>query len=230
MPVKMNSNSKSRIIFFIVTMLFCITSCQKEPKNNQPVEVNFATVMIGEQEWMVANLDVEIFRNGDAIPEVQSDEEWEKFDDDHKPCWCYYDNDPENGKTYGKLYNYYAVYDKRGLAPAGWHVPKIDDWSELADFLGGPEYAGEKMKSTSGWVEDGNGTNESGFNGLPGGKRADFGSFYVIGDTGFWWCSTQQKEIPGKAFELHLYFDKQEAGWGYSSYGEGYSVRCVKDK
>jgi len=81
------------------------------------------TVNIGTQTWMAKNLNVSIFANGDPIPEVKTNEEWKKAAEEKKPAWCYYENDPANGAIYGKLYNWYAVSDPRGLAPKGWHIP-----------------------------------------------------------------------------------------------------------
>jgi uncharacterized protein (TIGR02145 family) len=138
--------------------------------------VNFSnaqTVTIGSQVWMTKNLDVATFRNGDSIPHAKTDEEWEKAGENKQPAWCYYNNDPANGAKYGKLYNWYAVTDSRGLAPVGYHIPTSAEWTKLTDFLGGEGVAGTKMKSKSGWNDyrgkSGNGTNSSGFNGLPGG-------------------------------------------------------------
>jgi uncharacterized protein (TIGR02145 family) len=128
---------------------------------------NAQQIKIGTQTWTTTNLDVSTFRNGDEITEAKTDAEWNK----PNPAWCYYDNDPANGKIYGKLYNWYAVIDKRGLAPAGWHIPNDAEWWTLTDYLGGEAKAGTKMKSQSGWKNNGNGTNASGFAGLPGGCR-----------------------------------------------------------
>ena len=86
-----------------------------------------------------------------------------------KSGWCYYDNKIENGKKFGKLYNWFAVNDKRGLAPAGWHISSDSECRYTTDFLGGEDTAGTKMKSATVWNKDGIGTNESGFIGLPGG-------------------------------------------------------------
>lgn len=66
-------------------------------------------VKVGDQIWMGRNLDVSTFRNGDPIPYAETDEEWEEAGENGEPAWCYYDNDPENGEKYGKLYNWYAV-------------------------------------------------------------------------------------------------------------------------
>jgi uncharacterized protein (TIGR02145 family) len=110
---------------------------------------SYKSVKIGTQTWMAENLNVSTFRNGDLIPEAKTKEEWEKAGKEGKPAWCYYDNDPKNGAKYGKLYNWYAVNDHRGLAPAGWHVPTDTEWTTLGDQLGSDP--GKKMKSTSGW-------------------------------------------------------------------------------
>jgi uncharacterized protein (TIGR02145 family) len=121
--------------------------------NNTPVKNTpsgpYKTVTIGTQVWMKENLSVSTFRNGDPIPEAKTDEEWERAGEEGKPAWCYYDNDVKNGTKYGKLYNWYAVNDARGLAPSGYHVPTDEEWKMIKDFLG--DDAGTKMKSTSGW-------------------------------------------------------------------------------
>ena len=108
-------------------------------------------VAIGTQVWTTKNLDVATFRNGDAIPQAKTDEEWEVAGNNKQAAWCYYENNTANGTKYGKLYNWYAVNDYRGLAPAGWHVPTDEEWTVLSTFLGGEDLAGKKMKSTSGW-------------------------------------------------------------------------------
>ena len=94
------------------------------------------TVSIGDQIWMCKNLNVAYFSNGDPIPEAKTEEEWLLAEDEEKPAWCYYDNDPANGEIYGKLYNWHAVHDPRGLAPKGWHVPSDAEWKELEMALG----------------------------------------------------------------------------------------------
>ena len=98
--------------------------------------LNAQTVTIGTQVWMTKNLDVAKFRNGDPIPEAKTDEEWEKAGENKQPAWCNYDNNPANGTKYGKLYNWHAVNDPRGLAPEGYHVPTDAEWTILENFLG----------------------------------------------------------------------------------------------
>jgi len=185
------------------------------------------TVTIGTQVWMTKNLDVATFRNGDPIPEAKTDEEWEKAGENKQPAWCYYDNDTANGAKYGKLYNWYAVNDSRGLAPTGWHVPSNAELYTLTDFLGGEGVAGTKMKSTSGWAENGNSTNTSGFSGLPGGNRYSNGSFYDIGKYGSWWSSTEN--ATGSAWYRYLYYNDGDVGRSSFSKKSGFSVRCLRD-
>ena len=110
---------------------------------------NIKTVTIGTQVWMTTNLNVDKFRNGDPIPEAKTNEEWERAGENHQPAWCYYENKAANGTKYGKLYNWYAVNDPRGLAPEGFHVPSDEEWTTLEEYLG--DDAGKKMKSKSGW-------------------------------------------------------------------------------
>lgn len=116
-------------------------------------------------KWTSKNLDVDKFRNGDIIPEAKTAEDWQFAQDYGKPAWCHYDNDPENGKKYGKLYNRFAVNDPRGLAPDGYHIPTNDEWTDLENLLG--EEAGKKLKSKNGWEDNLSGIDLIGFNALP---------------------------------------------------------------
>ncbi|MCX6159142.1 MAG: fibrobacter succinogenes major paralogous domain-containing protein [Ignavibacteriae bacterium] len=150
----------------------------------------YKTVKIGNQEWMAENLNVGHYRNGDVIPQVQDDNEWENL---RTGAWCYYENEKSNGKTYGKLYNWYAVNDPRGLAPEGWHIPSDVEWNIIIDYLGGGDVAGGKMKAKTKWESPNTGaTNESGFTGLPGGLRGYDGIFYYIGKTADFWSSSEE--------------------------------------
>ena len=188
-------------------------------------------VTIGKQVWMTQNLNVDKFRNGDPIPEAKTEEEWTKAGYYGEPAWCYYNNNPDNGDRYGKLYNWYAVHDPRGLAPEGWKIPSDKDWSRLTAFLGGGSVAGTKMKSTDFWAhndgESGNGTNESGFSGLPGGLRDIFGAFLDIGKGGYWWSSS--KFASDSAWYRTLYYDDGDVNRDYFSNIIGFSVRCLRD-
>lgn len=185
------------------------------------------TKKIGDQEWSVTNLNVDKFRNGDAIPQAQSKEEWAQAEKNQKPAWCYYENDPANGEKYGKLYNWYAVKDSRGLAPKGWHIPSDVEWTKLTDYLGGAYRAGKKMKYTRGWKDNGNGTNESDFSGLPGGFRNFDGGFNYVGHDGYWWSSSEVNTI-GAWFRTLGYRAGKVGRFNYLA-ENGFSVRCLRD-
>lgn len=205
------------------------SSSSNEPSSNK-VTINEASsneVTIGTQVWMTSNLNIEKFRNGDPIPQVKTAAEWRKAGENHQPAWCYYANDSNNGEKYGKLYNWYAVNDKRGLAPKGYHVPSDEEWTTLTDYLGGEDKAGAKMKSKNGWAVDGNGTNSSGWSGLPGGFRSYKGTFYDIDRNGYWWSSSDH--YTRNAWYRHLDYDfgKVRTNWNPTAYG--YSVRCLRD-
>ena len=183
-------------------------------------------VRFGDQVWTSKNLNVSTYRNGDKIPQVQDKKAWVNL---KTGAWCYYENKAENGTKYGKLYNWYAVNDKRGLAPKGYHIPSDAEWTKLTDYLGGEYIAPAKMKSTYGWYEDGNGINESGFEALPGGGRAEkLGHFYNIGAFGYWWSSSDC--IYGFAWFRNLSFNKRDGIISNFKFKEaGISVRCIKN-
>ena len=188
--------------------------------------IGFAqTVVIGTQGWSTKNLDVSTFRNGDSIPEAKTNEEWKKAFENKQPTWCYYDNDPANGTKYGKLYNWFAVNDPRGLAYAGYHVPTDDEFEILEKYLG--EQAGKKMKSTSGWLGLKN-NNSSGFTGLPGGARYHEGIFDDIYSLGIWWSSTGYDTSFAKCRLLSMN-NEISGSWKYIK-SMGLSVRCIKNE
>jgi uncharacterized protein (TIGR02145 family) len=190
---------------------------------------NNEEVTIGTQVWTLKNLDVTTYRNGDAIPEVTDPTEWANLT---TGAWCYYDNDQANGGIYGKLYNWYAIIDSRGLAPEGWHIPTIDEWLTLANYLGGENVAGCKIKetNTTHWRSPNTGaTNESGFTALGGGHRggSNCNVFFSILEEGSWWSSSVYSGT--QAWFVVLTYQREDIrrieDWKCS----GKSVRCVKD-
>ena len=187
-------------------------------------------VSIGSQTWALKNLDVSTYRNGDPIPEVQNPTTWASLT---TGAWCYNNNITSNGSTYGKLYNWYAVNDPRGLAPNGYHIPSDAEWTTLTTYLANIYITGNEggaMKETglSHWLSPNTGaTNSSGFTGLPGGSRSSNGLFSSVGQRGNWWSS-----LGGFVNDAWL----RSLGYNYgsvNSYQEykqnGSSVRCVKD-
>ena len=98
----------------IILLLFILTELNAQTIKDFDGNV-YKTVTIGEQVWLLENLNTSHYRNGDPIPEVKTKSEWADCSKKEKGAWCYYSNDPINGKKYGKLYNWYAVNDSRGL-------------------------------------------------------------------------------------------------------------------
>jgi uncharacterized protein (TIGR02145 family) len=207
---------------------------------------DYSLVEIGGQCWFAENLRTELYANGDTIASILSDSEWEittngavavygedegceNFSPDGDAC-----DSTWSLNEYGRLYNWYAVDDIRGLCPTGWHVSTDEEWMTLEMELGMSEAEandtgwrgtdqGTQMKTTYGWYEGGNGTNSSGFSGLPGAYRFTDGNFYASGKVGRWWCSTQN-------LCRFLYWDHPEVRRQYTSaFNNGYSVRCIMD-
>jgi uncharacterized protein (TIGR02145 family) len=212
----------SLILSAVVLTAMMLSSCGGGASTEEGASTE---VTIGTQVWMTKNLDVATFRNGDPIPQAKTNEEWKKAGENQQPAWCYYDNDPANGVKYGKLYNWYAVNDSRGIAPVGYHIPSDAEWTKLEDFLGSD--TGKKMKSKNGWYADGNGTNTSGFSGLPGGLRNFIGNFKFIGSDGFWSSSTQNNTY--NAWYRNLYYDNGNVNRYFNYKADGFSVRCLRD-
>lgn len=184
--------------------------------------------------WMPNNLNVDKFRNGDPILEAKSTEEWIEANEKGIPAWCHYENKLSLGQEYGKLYNWYAVNDPRGLAPNGWHIPSDEEWEELNnyihEFANGDDLdaAARTIKNKSGWKL--NGSNETGFSALPAGKREFDGTFLKLGESADWWSSIEinnryasKRTLYNTNLGYDLFTD------GRVNKGSGLSVRCVKD-
>lgn len=192
----------------------------KDPRDGRV----YKTVKIGNQVWMAENLNTDRFRNGDIIPNEKTMVEWLEAGEHEQPSWCYWNNTSYNG---AKLYNWYAVNDPRGLAPEGWHIPTGDEWARLIDYLGGEDKAGSKMKSKSGWIKNGNGTNSCGLSALPGGYRSSEGANFRDYYDGYWWTSTESGSFFSSSYTLYFYL-----GGAYKQiFPKNYalSIRCVKD-
>ena len=211
---------KLNIASILCGLILCIASCGpsiKAPSDDK------GEVTIGNQVWTSKNLDVSKFKNGEEIPEAETKDQWKAFSDANEAAWCYYENKTE----YGKLYNWYAVNDPRGLAPAGYHIPTDEEWTTLTNYLGGETIAGAKMKSKTGWENDGNGTNSSAFAGLPGGYRANDGDFNDIGVNCSWWSSSENRS--SNAWCRYLYYLYGFVFRDYDYKQNGFSVRCLRD-
>jgi uncharacterized protein (TIGR02145 family) len=216
---------KKTMLFLPLLALFACSPKTTEILSKVNDVAQIETVTIGSQVWTVSNLNVSTYRNGDKIPQVQNGDVWKTLT---TGAWCYYNNDASNGIPYGKLYNWYAVNDPRGLAPNGYHIPTDAEWKKLSDYInsqGKPGQIGTKMKSASGWNENGYGTNSSGFTGLPGGYRNKYGVIFEDeGKTGNWWSSSEAMSC-----QLAHYNDQLKMFSLYNRFSTGLSVRCIKD-
>jgi uncharacterized protein (TIGR02145 family) len=187
-------------------------------------------IQIGNQTWTTRNLDVETFSNGDPIMHAKHLSDWEHAVNNRIPAWCYYQLEGLDQKTYesyGKLYNWYAVNDPRGLAPEGWRIPSQLDWTEVIDYLGGENHAGMKMKSTRGWNVAFPGNNESGFRALPSGMRNSDGNFPFLGGEAYYWTATEKDS--SQAVNVALLPNFNGAFFYVSDKSRGYAVRCIKE-
>lgn len=190
-------------------------------------EKKYPSVTICNQKWMDRNLDVIAYRNGDSIPYVTDPAVWAALT---TGAWCYYNNDPSNNAIYGKLYNWYAVADPRGLAPAGWHIPSDAEWTTLVSCLGSSSTAGSKLKvsGTRTWTApNSDADNSSGWAGLPGGNRVDQGFFDGDAVSGLWWSTTSATTTT--AWSRFLLYSNGNVGRSNDLKPYGFSVRCLRD-
>jgi uncharacterized protein (TIGR02145 family) len=217
-------------MYLLLFLMIILISCSDD-KSSSPTTNNIVEVTIGSQTWMTKNLNVTTYSTGDTIPQVTSDSKWRDLT---TGAWCYYNNDPANEAIYGKLYNWYAVNDPRGLAPEGWHVATVGDWETLTNYLGGNETTGGKLKEagTSHWESPNTGaSNSTGFSAMPGGFRtfALNGYFFGINEGGYWWTPNEGTTYPSYATLKCMEFNNSQLiNYEFLRFN-GCSVRCVKD-
>jgi uncharacterized protein (TIGR02145 family) len=187
----------------------------------------YEIVSICNQTWTKSNLNVSHYRNGDIIPQVTNLAQWSNLT---TGAWCYYSNTSTFGTTYGKLYNWYAVNDPRGLAPIGFHIPSDAEWANLITCLGG-NVAGGAMKETGtiNWRSPNTGaTNSSGFTALPGGLLDPVGQlFNYLSVNGYWWSTLESSSVAAWLYILSSNAAYTTRANSYKT--NGLSVRCVKD-
>jgi len=190
----------------------------------------YKTITIGDQVWMAENLHTTKYRNGDLIPNIISNSEWIALT---SGAYSHYDNetDLDNIATNGSLYNWFAVSDSRNIAPEGWHVATYDEWTQLANYLGGINVAGGGVKESGNrhWNSPNTGgNNRSGFTALPSGRREyTDGSFINTGFNGFWWSNSAYNPDYSWYFQLNYDTENINAANFHKQYG--FSVRCVRD-
>lgn len=220
MSAKNTNTMKIKIAVTIASLLLLITSCDRKirDKDNNIYDV----AIFNNQVWMTENLRVIHFRNGDPIVEAKSVEDWIYYGENGIPAWCYYDNLEENDKLNGKLYNWYALTDPRGLAPSGWSIPSFGDWMHLIEDLG-------RFSSPHQWHQEldinefnsrieelkridalkralrlfyfseigfKDGSRKVGFQGNQSGIRNYIGEFKFGKELGIWWTETEINDFP----------------------------------
>jgi uncharacterized protein (TIGR02145 family) len=235
------------------------TTASKPKQATTSKQITYQSVTVGNQVWMTKNLDVSTFRNGDPIPQAQTSPAWRKAAQEKKPAWCYYQlskeeakrfGNAEQCKIYGKLYNYYAVSDPRGLAPEGWQIANEKDWRTLMQYAEDNisvnsdldlSYSRQRaLSSKKGWFslydlyEVKQGLDLFGLNIPPAGNRWERGDFEHIGseanlivnDSKFYSDRFQSESIK----VLQIMETTCTIYEGGLDLGDGYSVRCVKAK
>jgi uncharacterized protein (TIGR02145 family) len=246
-------NKKTRIIYYtltaVIVMIIFASGCSKDdPPFFNPVNRNdttgglsdivkdidgnvYKTVVIGTQTWMEENLRTSKLNDGTPVPNVPDGTQWAGLT---TPGYCWYgNNESENKKPFGALYNWYAVNSGK-LAPEGWHVPTQEEWTILINYLGGEEKAGGMMKEVGldYWNSpNSEATNLSGFSARAGGGRYGFcGGSHEIMDRGYWWTATSDDQD----YAYYHFLDTQTGAidnttdiLNYKIFG--FSVRCIKD-
>ena len=224
-----------KIFISLMSTVLLVASCSN-PGNpahlTNPVS-RAQEVQFGSQTWMAKNLDIITFRNGDPIPQAISNDAWKAAGKQGKPAWCYYNNDSTTRSKYGRMYNWYAVNDSRGLAPQGWHIPSNQEWIALEEFVGLAN-AGSRLKcdSASGNTHD---DRSPDFCAMLGGYRDRNGRFTGMGEFTYLSGITQDTL-------LNLKEDQRFFIWGRGLHVSnttmmrcgldkkfGLYVRCIKD-
>jgi len=236
---------KYAVLLLALMFVGCGESSTNEGGSVEDIDGNrYEIVKIGSQYWFKSNLKVSKYRNGDNIPTGLTKSEWENTT---SGGYAIYEDEQKNDSLYGKLYNYYAVTDSRGLCPTGWHVPSDGEWKVLTryldpsadtnlDILTAHTIAVGALKSKStqptpgGWASPNVGaTNSSGFTALPGGLRNFDGDFFNVSSYGYWCSSSWSRS--GTWYRWLTDYDTSAVinNTNYSRGSFGFSVRCLKD-
>jgi uncharacterized protein (TIGR02145 family) len=218
------------IPFALALILSCSSNIKESDSGDKGNNIdNYKIANIDSLKWLAENLD---------------------YDVEGSKC---YDNDPANCAIYGRLYNWATAMalppdcnsiecssqiqqpNHRGICPPGWHIPSNADWDKLLHYADSTKEmigtyesptAGKYLKSTSGWKNGGNGTDEFGFSALPGGYSGLDGTFYHIGDGGYWWSAS---EAGGSAARRRMRYNRDGVGLLYLGKSSLLSVRCLLD-
>lgn len=255
--IDMKKKNRLNICLLILVGLIAVftTSCRKEDSTTdgnmvKDIDGNvYHTVTIGTQVWMAENLKVTRYRNGDKIGTTSP--ATLDISGEAKPQYQWaYDGKESNVATYGRLYTWYAITDIRNVCPVGWHIPTLDEWTTLGNYLmaNGYNYDGTKadnkyaksMAASSGWGSEttpgavGNSDysakrNATGFSAMPGGIHSSSGTFEGMTWGGVWWSTTSSASWPvASIVEINFHqCDVNMQHEGLKNYG--FSVRCLRD-
>ena len=239
-------------ILFLTLLTFAQLSCTNRNSQNisslekvledsvADIDGNvYHSIKIGTQIWMLENLKVTHYRNGDSIPNISNTTEWSNLS---TGAYCDYDNDSLNSTIYGKLYNWFTIKDGRNIAPKGWHIPTHSEWNILEKYIDSSidtTIAGSqgtdigcKLREAgiSHWIQSTKeANNSSGFTALPGASRRGMtGVFGRIGEFGHWWTSTEHPA--SGAWCRDLFYRSCKIGRGNGLKETGFSIRCIKNK
>ncbi len=226
----MNRNSVILVGLIIIYSATILVTCDNpeeevEPLNYTDIDGNvYSSVIIGEQEWMVENLLVTRYRNGDTISTGYIDVDWLDLTEG---AYCAFGDDEANVEIYGRLYNGHAVLDPRNIAPRGWRVPTYENWEELMDYLDRDTALNALIDSGSiYWTEYHQGNNSSGFTALPSGIRADV--YFALGTETIFWASTVATSSYTYGWHFNPSFRSTVHKWSWANWA-GLSVRCIRD-
>jgi uncharacterized protein (TIGR02145 family) len=199
----------------------------------------YSLVKIGSQIWMAENLKATHYADGSEISLVENGTSWSMLSHDDK-AYCYYDNSSANAEMYGALYTWAAAVNGttgsdanpsnvQGVCPDGWHLPSKAEWEALeiqVSMLGHSGEEGKALKSTSGWYQDMNGTDDFGFTGLPAGQRDQGGMSYQLSVRAYFWTASGGSGSSSyKSLRTHL----NRIDGSSMNNQVGFSVRCVMD-
>ena len=187
----------------------------------------YTTITINGKEWFKENLKTTKYATGTDILNVTENASWFNLVSG-QGAWANYANDGANDAIYGKLYNWFAVSDVKGLCPTGWHVATDADWTSLTANYGLDAAAGNELKATTLWTTPNSNSNSSGFGALPGGGRSP-GGFGDINAKGFWWTSTPDPADTDKAYVRSMQYNFDSVLRNTEDNKYGFSVRCVKN-
>ena len=228
------------LIPLVLGIILLSAGCGDESINSGlPMDIDgnrYDTVMICGQVWLAQNLRVKHYRNGDPIEKIEDKDQWVQST---SGAYCYYENNEKDSAIYGLLYNWYAINDKRNIAPEGWHVPSYDEWHALEVCLG-DSIAANKLKEAGNAHWDINffqsqSTNETGFTAIGSGYRLGgmnpqgAGVFNYRRIESGWWTTTENPELPGSAYHVTMGNNYSILGGCDCPKNGGYSIRLVKD-